>query len=129
MAIEIAPAPKAKCGCLECRVRAALYGGEITAPFEIDTNEAIKALANVMAELLAHHSSKSAKLLAAAHMRPRSFLWVETSCGPAPQIVFNDPRVGCDDLTIISEKKLEPGDTRSLDDLIKTFPAPSTERA
>ncbi len=66
-----APAPQAKCGCLECRVRAALFGGEIDAPFEIDTNEAIKALGNILGELLAHHPSKSAKHFAAALLEHR----------------------------------------------------------
>lgn len=65
------PAPKAKCGCLECRVRAALCGGEVDAPFEIDTNDAIKALGNIMGELLAHHSSKAAKHFAAALLEHR----------------------------------------------------------
>lgn len=65
------PAERAKCGCLECRVRAALFGGEINAPFEIDTGEAIKALGNVLAELLAHHSSKNAKSFAAQLLAAR----------------------------------------------------------
>jgi len=66
------PAPQAKCGCLECRVRQALFGGpDISVPFEIDTNEAIKALGNVLGELLAHHSSKSAKHFAAALLEHR----------------------------------------------------------
>ena len=67
MAIEQAPELKAKCTCLECRVRGALsVGGDPTALFEVDVNEAAKALGNVLAELLAHHSSKSAKTFVAA---------------------------------------------------------------
>jgi hypothetical protein len=65
-------APVAKCGCLECRVRQALYGSaDISAPFEIDINEAAKALGNILAELLAHHSSKSAKHFAGALLEHR----------------------------------------------------------
>ena len=50
-------AGKALCGCLECRIRAALYGhpGGPTENFEIDTGEAIRALGNVMGEMLAHY--------------------------------------------------------------------------
>lgn len=71
MALEPVEVPQAKCGCLECRVRAALYGGEITQNFEIDINEAAKALGNILGELLAHHSSKAAKHFAAALLENR----------------------------------------------------------
>lgn len=53
--------PQAKCGCLECRVRAALCGGEVSAPFEIDINDGILALGNILGEMLAHVPTKSAK--------------------------------------------------------------------
>jgi hypothetical protein len=62
---------RAKCGCLECRVRAALFGGNPTEPFELDTGEAINALGNVLGELLAHHSSKSAKAFTIALLEQR----------------------------------------------------------
>jgi hypothetical protein len=78
-------APKAKCGCLECRVRASLYGGEITQNFEIDVNEAVKALGNILAELLAHHSSKSAKHFAAALLEHRK-VWLKH-----PRVVTQHP--------------------------------------
>jgi len=55
-----------KCNCLECRIRAAMSGGKPTAPFEIDINEAIKALGNILAEMLAHHDGKSAEAFAIA---------------------------------------------------------------
>jgi hypothetical protein len=83
-----APAPQAKCGCLECRVRQSLYGGEINAPFEIDTNEAIKALGNVLAELLAHHSSKAAKHFAAALLDHRK-RWLKY-----PRVAAQQPPAG-----------------------------------
>lgn len=83
------PAPKAKCGCLECRVRQALYGSsEINAPFEIDTNEAIKALGNVLAELLAHHSNKAAKHFAAALLDHRK-RWLKH-----PRVAAQQPPAG-----------------------------------
>jgi hypothetical protein len=62
---------RAKCGCLECRVRAALYGGIPTEPFELDTNEAIKALGNILGEMLAHHPEESAEHFAAVLLEVR----------------------------------------------------------
>lgn len=61
------------CLCMECRVRAAVHGAEKPpgAPFECDTGEAIKALGEVLAELLAHHSTKSAKAFASALLDAR----------------------------------------------------------
>lgn len=53
------------CNCMECRVRHAIHGGSPDAPFETDVGEAIGVLGNVMAELLAHVSSKTAKMCAA----------------------------------------------------------------
>jgi hypothetical protein len=49
--------------------------------------------------------------------RPRTFCWVEGLRGPTPQIIFEDPRVGCEGLKILSSHKLHPADTRSLDQL------------
>lgn len=85
---ETAAVPQAKCGCLECRVRAALYGGEITQDFAIDTNEAIKALGNVLGELLAHHSRKSAKVFAAALLEHRK-RWLKH-----PRVAAQQPPAG-----------------------------------
>jgi hypothetical protein len=82
------PSPQAKCGCLECRIRASLYGGEINAPFEIDTSEAIKALGNVLAELLAHHSGKAAKHFAAALLDHRK-RWLKH-----PRVAAQQPPAG-----------------------------------
>ncbi|WP_407146274.1 hypothetical protein [Bradyrhizobium sp. ORS 86] len=59
-----ASAVEQKCNCLECRIRAALSGGNPAAPFEVDINEAIIALGEVMSELLAHVPTKSAKRFA-----------------------------------------------------------------
>lgn len=58
--------------------------------------------------------------------RPRTFLWVSRNGIPFPQIVFEDPRVGCEGLTPIpgSERSLDPADARSLDDLASAYPAP-----
>ncbi|QOZ25334.1 hypothetical protein [Bradyrhizobium sp. CCBAU 51753] len=61
-----------KCNCLECRLRAALSeGGDPSAPFEVDVNEAAKAMGNILGELLAHHSSKAAKAFAIALLEHR----------------------------------------------------------
>ena len=59
--------------------------------------------------------------------RPRSFVWVERNGLRFPQIIFNDPRVGCERLPIVkgTERKLEPSDTRSLNQLAADYPAPS----
>ena len=59
--------------------------------------------------------------------RPRSFCWVQYPRGPCPQIIYDDPRVGCEGLTILAETRLEPGDTRSLDQLAAAYPAPKME--
>lgn len=56
--------------------------------------------------------------------RPRTFCWVSRNGVPFPQIIFDDPRVGCAGLTIIVEHKLEPDDRRTLDDLAAALPAP-----
>jgi hypothetical protein len=52
------------CNCMECRVRHAIHGGSPDAPFEAEVGEAIGALGNVMAELLAHVPTKTAKYCA-----------------------------------------------------------------
>lgn len=59
------------CICMECRIRAAIYGGNPVDPFACDTGEAIKACGEVLAELLAHHSTKSAKSFVAALLDAR----------------------------------------------------------
>lgn len=60
------------CLCMECRIRAAVHGHwPPGADFSCDTGEAIKALGEVTAELLAHHSTKSAKAFAAALLDAR----------------------------------------------------------
>ncbi|MCC8967895.1 hypothetical protein H8A95_37700 [Bradyrhizobium sp. Pear76] len=56
--------------------------------------------------------------------RPRTFCWVWGLNGPAPQVLFDDPRVGCEGLTILASTKLEPTDTRSLTQLARDYPAP-----
>lgn len=55
--------------------------------------------------------------------RPRSFAWVENRTGdPTPQIVYDDPRVGCEEPKILKAHKLEPGDTRTIAQLAEAFP-------
>lgn len=54
-----------RCNCLECRIRAALSGGDPTAPFEVEIHGAIIAMGEVLSELLAHVPAKSAKKYAA----------------------------------------------------------------
>lgn len=66
----------AKCACLECRIRAAMFGGEPTGPFEIDINDAIGALGNILGEMLAHHSSESAEAFTIALLKHRK-RWLE----------------------------------------------------
>lgn len=57
--------------------------------------------------------------------RPRTFLWANRNGVPFPQIVF-EPRVGCAELPVIkgTEIKLDPDDTRTLDQLAADYPAP-----
>ena len=66
---------RAKCGCLECRVRAALFGGAAPADpeavFELDVNDALGALGNILGELLAHHDGKCAEAFAIALLEHR----------------------------------------------------------
>lgn len=57
--------------------------------------------------------------------RPRTFAWVWGTRGPAPYIIFDDPRVGCEHLNILASRKLDPTDTRSLDQLAHDYPAPA----
>lgn len=58
--------------------------------------------------------------------RPRTFCWVWGLRGPAPQILFDDPRVGPADLPIIAGTaiKLRLDDTQTLDQLAADYPAP-----
>ncbi|MGY4295340.1 hypothetical protein ACVWXN_003435 [Bradyrhizobium sp. i1.4.4] len=78
-----------KCACVECRIRAALSeGGNPAAPFEIDINEAVKAMGIVLSELLAHHSSKSAKMFAAALLDHRK-RWLKH-----PRVMAQQPPQG-----------------------------------
>lgn len=58
--------------------------------------------------------------------RPRTFLWISRNGVPFPQIVFDDPRVGCEGLTPIAGIKLDPDDNRTLDQLAADHPAPAT---
>lgn len=56
--------------------------------------------------------------------RPRSFIWQRNPFGPpTPQIVFDEPRVGPQDKPV-AEVKLEPDDTRSLEQLVRDYPIP-----
>lgn len=63
---------EALCLCMECRIRAAIFGADhVSEPFECDTGEALRACGEVLAELLAHHSTKSAKAYVAALLDAR----------------------------------------------------------
>jgi hypothetical protein len=66
---------RAACRCTECRIRAALHGGTPTEPFELDINEAIKALGNILGEMLAHCPEESAEHFAAVLLELRK-LWL-----------------------------------------------------
>lgn len=57
--------------------------------------------------------------------RPRTFLWISRNGIPFPQIIFEDPRVGCEGLTPIAgtEIKLDPSDTRTLTQLAAVYRA------
>jgi len=57
--------------------------------------------------------------------RPHTFAWVQGPKGPMPYIIFNNPRVGCGDLTILAEHPLEIDDTRTIDELVAAYPAPA----
>ena len=61
--------------------------------------------------------------------RPRTFCWVSRNGAAFPQILFDDPRVGCAELPIISktERQIHPDDGRPLDVLAADYPAPATE--
>jgi hypothetical protein len=57
-----ADAKTQRCVCMECRIRAALSpDGNPTGDFSVNIGETITALGNVLSELLAYQSSKSAK--------------------------------------------------------------------
>lgn len=62
--------------------------------------------------------------------RPRTFCWIAGLRGPEPQLLFDDPRVGCERLPVIpgSAVKLDPADGRSLDALMRAYPAPAVEK-
>lgn len=63
--------------------------------------------------------------------RPRTFVWVTLNGVLFPQIIFDDPRVGCEGLPIVkgTERKLDPTDTRPLDWLAAVYPAPAIAEA
>lgn len=78
-----------KCNCVECRLRAALSEqGNPSAPFECDVNEAAKAMGNILAELLAFHTSKAAKHFAQALLEHRK-RWLKH-----PRIMAQQPHKG-----------------------------------
>jgi hypothetical protein len=57
--------------------------------------------------------------------RPRSFAWFNQFGSPAPQIVFDDPRVGSTDIKPIVERRLDPSEFHlTLDALVARYPAP-----
>lgn len=62
--------------------------------------------------------------MAVTERRPHTFAWVQGPKGPMPYIIYNDPRTGCGDLTILKEHLLEDHDARTVDELASAFPAP-----
>jgi hypothetical protein len=76
------------CICMECRVRQAIIGKPTTDLSEVDTTEALNALGNVVAELLAHHSSKAAKRYAAQLLDARKRWQAE------PRVAIQNPPAG-----------------------------------
>ena len=60
--------------------------------------------------------------------RLRTFVWAWGLRGPQPQILF-EPRVGCEATRILVERKLDPADTRSLNELARDYPAPEIDHA
>lgn len=57
--------------------------------------------------------------------RPRSFVWLAGNGYTMAQIWFDEPRVGCNGMTVISERRLEPDEyALTLDELVKKYPAP-----
>lgn len=79
---------RAKCRCLECRIRAAMFGGKPTEPFEIDTGEAIAALGNILAEMLAHHDDICAEAFTIALLEHRE-QWLKH-----PRVLVQQPPRG-----------------------------------
>lgn len=52
---------EASCICMECRIRTAIHGERRSEPGEVDVTEAVNALGNVLAELLAFHPKRETK--------------------------------------------------------------------
>jgi hypothetical protein len=63
--------------------------------------------------------------------RPRTFVWVSRNGVPFPQIWFDDPRVGCAAEAPMpgTDRKLDPSDNRSLEQLAADHPAPISAEA
>lgn len=60
--------------------------------------------------------------------RPRSFVWLTFNGNFFPQIWFDEPAVGCADLTPVVKRLLDPSEyALTLDQLIKKYPAPIRE--
>lgn len=77
----------AKCVCMECRVRIAMNDGHVQAELmATDTTEALNALGNVVAELLAHHPTKEAKRYVAELLEARKRWQAE------PRVAIQHPR-------------------------------------
>lgn len=58
--------------------------------------------------------------------RPRTFCWVSRNGVPFPQVIFDDPRVGCENLRALAERRLQPSEFElSLDQLAAKYPPPS----
>ena len=59
---------------------------------------------------------------------PRSFAWVARNGLLFPQIIYEDPRVGCEGLAPVSERQLLPGEHHlTLDQLAAKYPAPAQD--
>jgi hypothetical protein len=62
--------------------------------------------------------------------RPRSFVWLQSNGHFFPQVWYDGPRVGCEGMTPVAERKLEPDEyALTLDQLVTKYPAPVSEKA
>lgn len=58
--------------------------------------------------------------------RPRFFAWVSGNGRPSPQLIYDDPRVGCEGLMIIVQRRLTDDEHHlTLEQLAAKYPAPA----
>lgn len=60
--------------------------------------------------------------------RTRSFAWVSDNGRPSPQLIYDDPRVGCEGLMIIVQRRLTDDEHHlTLEQLTAKYPAPAQD--